>query len=143
MLDQADVVVCCQKFLAGWDEWRVCSVFLCKRTFSEEHLQQLLARATRARPGTGKKRPLIYDLANHPDDVCAAVSRFWKETHHYQGHLGEVQDLAVQITKFPGVDSVLSGCAESAALRPAAAAEFVARYVTVPGRSSKTSHAGR
>ena len=45
-----------------------------------EHLQQLLARATRTRPGTGQKRPLIWDLANHPDDVCAAVSRFWAET---------------------------------------------------------------
>lgn len=103
MLGKADIVVCCQKFLAGWDEWRVCSIFLCKRTHSEEHLQQLLARATRARPGTGKKRPLIYDLSNHPDDVGAAISRFWFETRHYEGRLGEVTDLAVQIRSFPGV----------------------------------------
>jgi hypothetical protein len=44
-----------------------------------------LACAMRARPETGKKRPLISDLVNHPDDVCAAVSRFLREMHHYEG----------------------------------------------------------
>mmetsp|Transcript_20219 Transcript_20219/g.36026 ORF Transcript_20219/g.36026 Transcript_20219/m.36026 type:complete len:808 (-) Transcript_20219:171-2594(-) len=100
MLSESDIVVCCCKFLAGWDEWRLCSVFLCKRVFSEEFLQQMLARATRARPGTGKKRPLVFDLANHPDDVCAAVARFWLETRHFEGPLGEVIDLAEQIKTF-------------------------------------------
>lgn len=49
------------------------------------------------RPGTGKRRPLIFDLANHPDDVFAAISRFWGETHHYEGHLGEVKDVAMEM----------------------------------------------
>mmetsp|Transcript_7385 Transcript_7385/g.16180 ORF Transcript_7385/g.16180 Transcript_7385/m.16180 type:complete len:814 (+) Transcript_7385:81-2522(+) len=100
MLEEADIIVCCLKFLAGWDEWRVCSIFLCKRVLSEEFLQQMLARATRARPGTGKKRPLVFDLGNHPDDVCAAVARFWWETRHYQGPLGEVQEWEKRLRDF-------------------------------------------
>jgi len=100
MLEASDIIVCCCKFLAGWDEWRLCSVFLCKRVYSEEFLQQMLARATRARPGTGKRRPLVFDLANHPDDVCAAVARFWSETRHFEGPLGEVIDLSDQIKAF-------------------------------------------
>eukprot|EP00928_Gymnodinium_smaydae_P011659 TRINITY_DN14276_c0_g1_i1.p1 TRINITY_DN14276_c0_g1~~TRINITY_DN14276_c0_g1_i1.p1 ORF type:complete len:841 (+),score=119.18 TRINITY_DN14276_c0_g1_i1:38-2524(+) len=97
MLETSDVIICCRKFLAGWDEWRVCSVFLCRRIASEEFLQQLLSRATRNRPGSGKKRPPIFDLANHPDDVCAAVARFWRETRQYEGSSGEVNEMAVWI----------------------------------------------
>ena len=71
MLEASDVVVCCSKFLAGWGVWRLCSVFLCKRVFSEEFfLQQMLARATRARPGAGKEKSLIFDLAN---PICRIV----------------------------------------------------------------------
>ena len=100
MLDRSDVIVCCRKFLAGWDEWRVCSVFRCRRISSEEFLQQLLSRATRNRPGTGKKQPRIYDLANHPDDVCAAVARFWRETRHFEGSASEANEMAVWIKEF-------------------------------------------
>ena len=74
MLEASDVVVCCSKFLAGWGVWRLCSVFLCKRVFSEEFfLQQMLARATRARPGAGKKK--VLDLRPCQPDLPYSMVR--------------------------------------------------------------------
>ena len=46
-----------------------------------------LPSPTRNRPGSGKTRPLIYDLANHTDDVSAAVA----------GPMGELNEMAIWI----------------------------------------------
>ena len=42
-----------------------------------------MSRTKRNRPVTTKKRPRIYDLANHPDDVCAAASKSCKCHHRF------------------------------------------------------------
>ena len=65
-LEAADIVVLCRKYTTGWDEWRVCSIFLCRRIGSPEFLMQLLGRATRVKPGSGKKMPVIVDFMNDP-----------------------------------------------------------------------------
>ena len=67
-LENSQMSISC---LVGWllgflVSWFLGNVFLCKRTHSEEHLQQLRARAMMARPETGKKRPLIYDSHEPP-----------------------------------------------------------------------------
>ena len=54
-LEKADVIVLCRKYTVGWDEWRVVSIFILRRIMSPEFLMQLLGRATRVKPGTGKK----------------------------------------------------------------------------------------
>jgi len=41
-LEAADLIVVCQKYTTGWDEWRLIAVFLCRRIGSPELLMQLL-----------------------------------------------------------------------------------------------------
>merc|ERR1719197_2382980 len=75
-IDTCDIIVTCKKYVTGYDEWRICAVFLATRISQPEFLQQILGRATRARPGEGKRRPLIFDLANNPDGIFTSVQRF-------------------------------------------------------------------
>ena len=41
MLKKADIIVCCQKFLAGWDEWRVSSDRIPNCTHTRRDAQEL------------------------------------------------------------------------------------------------------
>ena len=45
MLSKSDIIICCRKFLAGWDEWRICAVFLARRISSEEYFQHMRGKA--------------------------------------------------------------------------------------------------
>ena len=58
-----DIIVTCRKYVTGYDEWRLCAIFLLTRLSQPEILQQVLARATRALPAEGERRPLLFDVA--------------------------------------------------------------------------------
>eukprot|EP00930_Biecheleria_cincta_P001562 TRINITY_DN102698_c0_g1_i1.p1 TRINITY_DN102698_c0_g1~~TRINITY_DN102698_c0_g1_i1.p1 ORF type:complete len:884 (-),score=142.78 TRINITY_DN102698_c0_g1_i1:206-2836(-) len=90
-LEAADLIVVCQKYTTGWDEWRLIAVFLCRRIGSPELLMQLLGRGARIRPGSGKKMPYVVDFMNDPDWVFMAASRFYLETRKYALGGGELR----------------------------------------------------
>lgn len=90
-LEAADLIVVCQKYTTGWDEWRLIAVFLCRRIGSPELLMQLLGRGSRVRPGSGKKMPYVVDFMNDPDWVFMAASRFYLETRKYVSGGGEMR----------------------------------------------------
>lgn len=108
VLDEADLIAVCQKYTTGWDEWRVVAIFIFRRLGSEALLQQLLGRASRARPGSGKRRPWVFDYLNDPDWVFSAAARFYEECRAYAGGeaeggatpTSELEDLAKQIGRF-------------------------------------------
>jgi len=101
VLEVADVIVVCQKYTSGWDEWRVVAIFILRRLGSAELLQQLLGRATRTRPGSGKRNPWIFDYLNDPDWIFSAMARFYEESRAYQGVAeSELWDLKYQIERF-------------------------------------------
>ena len=62
VLEESDLIVVCQKYTTGWDEWRIVAVFILRKLGSEEFLQQLLGRGTRSRRGQGKRRPWIFEF---------------------------------------------------------------------------------
>lgn len=114
-----DILVTCRKYVTGYDEWRVCAIFLATRVSQPEFLQQVLGRATRARPGEGKRRPLIFDLANNPDTIFASVMRFWDQTRHYPEPLGELKEMQKYVSSFPGVGDGSSQVSAQASLAAA------------------------
>lgn len=110
-LDDCDIIVTCKKYVTGYDEWRICAIFLMARLNQPEFLQQILGRATRARPGEGKRRPFVFDFANNPDTIFSSVMRFWDKTRHYPEPLGELKELKAYISTFKiGAES---GCGET------------------------------
>jgi hypothetical protein len=98
-----DIIVTCRKYVTGYDEWRVCAVFLATRLQQPEFLQQVLGRAMRARPGDGKRRPLVFDIANNPDSIFKSVMRFWNTTVHHPEALGELKVLTEEIFRYSGM----------------------------------------
>ena len=74
MLEASDVVVCCSKFLAGWGVWRLCSVFLRKRVFSEEFF--FAADACQSHQGSPRRRQKkVLDLRPCQPDLPYSMVR--------------------------------------------------------------------
>eukprot|EP00931_Biecheleriopsis_adriatica_P063421 TRINITY_DN38408_c0_g1_i2.p1 TRINITY_DN38408_c0_g1~~TRINITY_DN38408_c0_g1_i2.p1 ORF type:complete len:891 (-),score=188.14 TRINITY_DN38408_c0_g1_i2:6-2678(-) len=97
-LELADLIVLCRKYTTGWDEWRVCGIFICRRLTSPEFLMQLLGRATRVKPGSGKKLPYVVDFANDPTWIFESAARFFEESRLYTSAIGR-DDLQEQVAR--------------------------------------------
>ena len=105
-LEQADLIILCRKYTTGWDEWRVCGIFICRRVTSPEFLMQLLGRATRVKPGSGKKLPYVVDFANDPTWIFESAARFFEESRLYTGASGrdDMQEQVSRIRDLVGTD---------------------------------------
>ena len=75
-LGAADVIVVCGKLEAGFDEPRLCCLYVDRVIASAARLVQIYSRVNRAAPGK-PDRPRVVDFANGAEDAVAAFRKFW------------------------------------------------------------------
>ncbi len=85
--DDYQVMIVANKFQTGFDQPRLCAMYLDKRVSGVEAVQTL-SRLNRTAPG--KDRTYVIDFANEPDEIVAAF-----RTYYEQAEVNEPQNLDV------------------------------------------------